>query len=1219
MVMRANSRLSRIASLTLLLLLGKAAVCGQQPQMGLPTAGQRGPHDQAMSYTITNREADGTERVETHSYVQVETGLNYWNGKEWAEADPRFELARGYGILRKTQHRAVIAPNTSNPNGLVDLELPHGGRLVMDTAGIALTDGERSIWIGEIQESAGELISPRELLFRNAFSGISADILVKSSRGGIECDVIFREQITPAFLEACGMNPRTARLEVWHEVLQSPEGQLKEREIARANGEIERDNEVVFSGMSIGQGTAFLKGIVNPGMDGLERRVQVAKQWVKVEGFDWLIESAPYSEVAEYFQKLPEPQEARFIDPEAVTRAFALQAERAAESGRIRPARLEPGSGDVAAAERKKPRALEEHAMLLAEASAPNWLDSERSNERAIALANYQAGLVWDYVTINTSQTNYVFRGDTTYFVSGMIELYGVLTVLEGGAVIKMDTYDGLYTPYVRVHGGFDCRTSEYLPAVFTGKDDNTVGTVVSTGTITSTNRYGWINIYFDSGAGNPIDVHDIKSRYASVGIAFGHSRVGSNRVWNVQLYRCNRGIESHNTSVSIRNALVENCQYAMNGGASVDKTFDAEHMTIIDSELLFYHVGTNDIQLRLTNSLVTAMPYEPWADVTTNRVSFVTTSDFQTVGRGDFYLADGSPHRNAGSTNISTQMRDILRAGTTYPPILVSSHITTPTTWQPVVQRDTDAPDLGYHYPPLDYLASGINVSSTLTLTNGVAVGVYGAEGLVMGSGSKLLSEGSLDRPNRVMRYQCVQEDAATWGGSPSGLVRLAASDREIRLRYTEMPMLSGTTGSRRLIGSFEGGTYVLNPLALTDCRVFNGWQDFYLTTHTNTVLAFTNNLFQNCRFTFAQGVMNQFTTYSSYTLHLWNNLFQGGTNTFNYNTNTGVWTIKDNFFNPEVLTVTGSNGAADYNGYRSGLTTFGGSNNKTVANFDFQRGPHGDFYYPIIGTNLSILIDAGSRNATNAGLYHHTTVSGRKETNSVVDIGFHYPAVSKVRFVARDDSTQGNWKGVYGSEGGLVVGDTNSYPAYFTSATLAGHGLYDWTWGGPTDTNWVGYAQRMNGTNRSTWVWYTTSSMTMNMNMADDEVHRVALYCLDLGAPTRSGLVDVLDAAGRVLYDSQVLSNYVGGAYLSWDIQGSVQFRITRLSTLNPTLSAFFFDPGELFPKDDYDFDGLPDYWEDRNGNGAVDAGETGWQTYNSANGLSGSGDIRVFTPLK
>jgi hypothetical protein len=49
------------------------------------------------------------------------------------------------------------------------------------------------------------------------------------------------------------------------------------------------------------------------------------------------------------------------------------------------------------------------------------------------------------------------------------------------------------------------------------------------------------------------------------------------------------------------------------------------------------------------------------------------------------------------------------------------------------------------------------------------------------------------------------------------------------------------------------------------------------------------------------------------------------------------------------------------------------------------------------------------------------------------------------------------------------------------------------------------------------------------------------------------------------------------------------------------------------------DTDGDGLPDYWEDANGNGTADPGETDWQQYDSQNCLNSSPGLQVFTPLK
>ena len=84
----------------------------------------------------------------------------------------------------------------------------------------------------------------------------------------------------------------------------------------------------------------------------------------------------------------------------------------------------------------------------------------------------------------------------------------------------------------------------------------------------------------------------------------------------------------------------------------------------------------------------------------------------------------------------------------------------------------------------------------------------------------------------------------------------------------------------------------------------------------------------------------------------------------------------------------------ANGFNGYF--VTTnlaYSAGGNVTLTNLEYQTGALGKFY---LATN-SALLNAGSRNATNAGLYHFTmTPDNVRETNSVVDIGFHYAVVS-------------------------------------------------------------------------------------------------------------------------------------------------------------------------------------------------------------------------------
>jgi hypothetical protein len=84
------------------------------------------------------------------------------------------------------------------------------------------------------------------------------------------------------------------------------------------------------------------------------------------------------------------------------------------------------------------------------------------------------------------------------------------------------------------------------------------------------------------------------------------------------------------------------------------------------------------------------------------------------------------------------------------------------------------------------------------------------------------------------------------------------------------------------------------------------------------------------------------------------------------------------------------------DYNAFLYGADRLipNGTHDVIVTNsFNWQSGPLGNFYLP---TN-STLINVGSTNANYIGFYHFTTqINQVKETNSVVDIGYHYVAVN-------------------------------------------------------------------------------------------------------------------------------------------------------------------------------------------------------------------------------
>lgn len=134
---------------------------------------------------------------------------------------------------------------------------------------------------------------------------------------------------------------------------------------------------------------------------------------------------------------------------------------------------------------------------------------------------------------------------------------------------------------------------------------------------------------------------------------------------------------------------------------------------------------------------------------------------------------------------------------------------------------------------------------------------------------------------------------------------------------------------------------------------------------------------------------------------LNFYNNTMRRGGLNANSIYQNGEWPFKviNNAFNNSTFTLPAPSWGStniqfyNYNAYLPGgarLSPYG--SNDVVTNFNWQTGPLGNFYLP----SGSALLNAGSTNANLLGLYHYTTTTNQvKETNTLVDIGYHYMAL--------------------------------------------------------------------------------------------------------------------------------------------------------------------------------------------------------------------------------
>jgi hypothetical protein len=182
-------------------------------------------------------------------------------------------------------------------------------------------------------------------------------------------------------------------------------------------------------------------------------------------------------------------------------------------------------------------------------------------------------------------------------------------------------------------------------------------------------------------------------------------------------------------------------------------------------------------------------------------------------------------------------------------------------------------------------------------------------------------------------------------------------------------------------------------------------------------------------------------------------------------------------------------------------------------------------------------------------------------QSTNSAgvaVTVSNAAPAGPTVVFLGKDTTTAGSWKGKYGQDGYLIANDGNSPPAYapvtFTGATA-------FTWLITQDPRAL---QQAAGAARIASTYYAASVFTMDVN-ATGGAHKVALYFLDWDGSGRAETVSVIDAATQQVLNTQSISSFQQGAYLSWNITGHVLIRIQRTAGPNAAASGIFFGPAQ------------------------------------------------------
>jgi hypothetical protein len=963
--------IQRTAALLLLAATPSSGQSIQQTNLPPPTPYQvvnRNANTRTWERTVYELSSSGAVVGKPHRYVECASGLEFQSNGVWTDAIEKFQFLPGNAGAAATngQHQAFCPADLAQ--GVIELVTPEGIHLKNRPIGLSYFDGTDSVMFASLSTNPviGELLpSGNQVLYTNIFApdSVNGDLLVTYHLSGTECDLILRSKLPdPAFWNMQSDSIQT-RVQLLWEFFDAPAPKMVSSFTNTADGLV---NSILgFDATLMMPGKTFAVGDL-----GAAAQADVYKTWYQnLEGHTILCEELPYVRIK------PQLDGLAALDRSASDHLMATAARRRGISGRKPPPSKRTAS-----------------------------LSSPPKMRLAKADVGREPGLGWAYTTLSGLETNYTFQADMTYCISSALNLWGTNT-WEGNSVLKFASNASIVvipgTPAPQVN----FLTRSYRPAVFTAVADNSLGEQFGAGPLTAAYANPALNLPNQTAA-----LGYARFAYAQLAISLGGSTLTAS---NIQVINCQKGVAVGGSTFMLRNALFRNVATNFTTGLGI--TIDCQNVTFANSAYLetvgsnnyVTLISTNSIFANVTNlydntptGLVLDGDYNGFYQTTNFGSHTVTNSfyPFQTVGGSMAYLADGCLFRNAGTTNISTNLLADLQLKTTFPPIVYSNvQFYAAMTLGAQAQRDTDSqPDLGWHADPLDYCFGGCDAYANITFLQGTAVGwfrttngwYHAGQGIHLDNQKIATFSGTAQAPCYWVRCNVVQEGGTgLWDGGhgPGGITGWAdqnygnaSQSPEVHLQFTHCSQMAGEEGN-----DFRDDSGYLIVRA-THSEFWSGDYGGYVNAGY-----FTNCLMDRFGCGNGEGHPGDAFAFQNCTWH-------GGAIGINTTNHIPVWIHDCSFDSTSFSTLSSSGITADFN-YNAFLTNDlpgGEAQHYDVTNFNWQTSWFGNYYLP---TN-SPLTNFSSITAASVGLYHFTTQTNQVPEGSKlvaqVDCGYHYVA---------------------------------------------------------------------------------------------------------------------------------------------------------------------------------------------------------------------------------
>ena len=151
----------------------------------------------AWTERLTNA-VTGQVTQQNHSYVMVGTGLNYQDESgAWRESRDLIELLPdGSAAALRGPNKVGFNPNLNTPDA-VRITTFSNRVFRASILGIYYFDAAtgQSALVATVQDAIGEFLPPNQIVYRDSFKGLKADVRVTFTKSAFESDLILLEDL----------------------------------------------------------------------------------------------------------------------------------------------------------------------------------------------------------------------------------------------------------------------------------------------------------------------------------------------------------------------------------------------------------------------------------------------------------------------------------------------------------------------------------------------------------------------------------------------------------------------------------------------------------------------------------------------------------------------------------------------------------------------------------------------------------------------------------------------------------------------------------------------------------------------------------------------------------------------------------------------------------------------------------------------------------------